>query len=92
MEPQTGTMATMASITVKNIEQEILDGLAAKAALEGMSVQQFTREILRRYATLLTPSEIVARQRAAREQQLTPEESERQAKAWAKVKQVPRPW
>ena len=92
MEPPVVTIATMASITVKNIEQEILDGLAAKAALEGMSVQQFTREILRRYATLLTPSEIVARQRAAREQPLTPEELERQEKAWAKVKQVPRPW
>ena len=82
----------MASITVKNIEQETLDCLAAKAALEGVSVQQYTRDILRRFAQVLTTSEILARQKAARENPPTEEELTRQEAAWAKVRQAPKAW
>ncbi len=82
----------MASITVKNIEQETLDGLAAKAALEGVSVQQYTRDILRRFAQVLTTREILARQKAARENPPTEEELTRQEAAWAKVRQAPKAW
>lgn len=87
-----GYNGEMASITVKNIEQETLDGLAAKAALEGVSVQQYTRDILRRFAQVLTTSEILARQKAARENPPTEEELTRQEAAWAKVRQAPKAW
>ena len=82
----------MASITVKNIEQDVLDGLAAKAALEGVSVQAYTREILRRFASVLSSAEIHARQQAARDSPIDPQEQERIAAAWSAVRRERRKW
>ena len=42
----------MSVLTVKNLDPEVLDGLAQRAAAEGRSVQDLAREILARGAAL----------------------------------------
>lgn len=51
-------------INVKNIPAEVAERLTEQAAAEGMSQQQWIRQVLRRAAGRLSPSELV-RQRAS---------------------------
>ena len=47
-----GTMESMSVLTVKNLDPEVLEGLADRAAAEGRSVQDLARETLARAAAL----------------------------------------
>ena len=54
---QNGTVRSM-DISIKNLEPEIVQRLAAQAEIEGMSAQEWMRQVLRRAASLLTPTEL----------------------------------
>jgi hypothetical protein len=51
-------------VNVKNLEPEVVRRLAEQAAAEGMSQQEWLRQVLRRTAARTSPAELVA-QRAA---------------------------
>ena len=45
---------------MKNLEPEVVARLAEQAAAEGMSQQEWVRQVLRRTAARLSPAELVA--------------------------------
>jgi plasmid stability protein len=47
-------------VNVKNLEPEVVERLAQQAAAEGMSQQEWLRQILRRSAARLSPAELLA--------------------------------
>ncbi len=47
-------------MNIKNLEREVLARLAEQAAAEGMSQQEWMRQILRRTADRLSPAELAA--------------------------------
>jgi hypothetical protein len=47
-------------VNVKNLEPEVVARLAEQAAAEGMSQQEWIRQVLRRTAARLSPAELVA--------------------------------
>lgn len=47
-------------MNVKNLEPDVVARLAEQAAAEGMSQQQWVRQVLRRTAARLSPAELVA--------------------------------
>jgi hypothetical protein len=51
-------------VNVKGIEPEVVARLAEQAAAEGMSQQEWVRQLLRRTAARLSPAELLA-QRAS---------------------------
>jgi plasmid stability protein len=51
---------TVVDINVKNLDPEIAERLAAQAAAEGMSQQEWIRQTLRRSASRLSPAELLA--------------------------------
>ena len=67
----------MATLTLKMVEDDVLERLAQKAAADGRSVQEYVRRLLERDARMSTSAELLARQRAARTADLTSEERER---------------
>lgn len=48
-------------VNVKGLEPDIVARLAEQAAAEGMSQQEWIRQVLRRTAARLSPAELVAR-------------------------------
>jgi hypothetical protein len=52
------------NVNVKNVEPEVLDRLAAQAAAEGMSQQEWIRQVLRRTAARLSPAELLSQRQA----------------------------
>jgi len=62
---RTGTIGPM-DVNVKGLEPEVAERLAQQAAAEGLSQQEWVRQVLRRTASRLSPAELVA-QRAALE-------------------------
>jgi hypothetical protein len=52
-------------VNVKNLEREVVARLAEQAAAEGMSQQEWLRQVLRRTAARLSPAELVAQRGAA---------------------------
>lgn len=48
-------------VNVKGLETDVVARLAEQAAAEGMSQQEWIRQVLRRTASRLSPAEIVAR-------------------------------
>lgn len=55
---------TNVDLNVKNLEPEVLDRLAEQAATEGLSQQEWIRQVLRRTAARLSPAELVAQRTA----------------------------
>lgn len=53
-------------VNVKNLEPEVVARLAEQAAAEGMSQQEWVRQVLRRTAARFSPAELLA-QRASSE-------------------------
>jgi hypothetical protein len=47
-------------INVKNLDPEVVQRLAAQGAAEGMSQQEWIRQVLRRTASRLSPAELMA--------------------------------
>lgn len=47
-------------VNVKNLESIVVERLAEQAAAEGMSQQEWMRQILRRAAARLSPAELMA--------------------------------
>lgn len=54
----------LVDVNVKGLEPQVVSRLAEQAAAEGMSQQEWVRQVLRRTAARLSPSELVA-QRAS---------------------------
>ena len=52
-------------VNVKSLEPEVLARLAEQAAAEGMSQQEWLRQVLRRTAARLSPAELVAQRATA---------------------------
>jgi hypothetical protein len=52
-------------VNVKGLEPDVVARLAEQAATEGMSQQEWIRQVLRRTAARLSPAELVARRAAA---------------------------
>lgn len=50
-------------VNIKNLEPETVARLAEQAAAEGMSQQEWLRQILRRTASRLSPTELLAQRR-----------------------------
>lgn len=48
-------------VNVKGLEPEVVGRLAEQAAAEGMSQQEWIRQVLRRTAARMSPAELVAR-------------------------------
>jgi hypothetical protein len=59
-------------LNVKGLDPEVADRLAAQAAAEGLSQQEWIRQVLRRTAARLSPAELLA-QRAAVQPMSDPE-------------------
>jgi hypothetical protein len=55
---QIGTIPHM-DLNVKNLEPEVAARLAEQAAAEGLSQQEWIRQVLRRTAARLSPAELV---------------------------------
>ncbi len=49
---------------MKNVDAEVLTRLAAQAAAEGMSQQEWIRQVLRRTAARLSPAELLVQRQA----------------------------
>jgi predicted transcriptional regulator len=47
-------------VNVKNVDPEVMARLAEQAAVEGMSQQEWMRQVLRRTAQRLSPAELIA--------------------------------
>lgn len=56
----------LVDVNVKNIEPDVVARLAEQAAAEGMSQQEWMRQVLRRTAARFSPAELLA-QRASSE-------------------------
>lgn len=52
-------------VNVKNLEDDVVERLAAQAAAEGVSQQEWMRQILRRSAARLSPAELLAQRSAS---------------------------
>lgn len=52
-------------LNIKNLEPEVVARLAEQAATEGMSQQEWVRQLLRRASGRLSPAELVAQRSAA---------------------------
>jgi len=50
----------LVDLNVKGLEPEVIDRLAQQAAAEGLSQQEWVRQVLRRTASRLSPAELVA--------------------------------
>lgn len=48
-------------INIKNVDPELVGRLAEQAAAEGLSQQEWLRQVLRRTAARLSPAELMAR-------------------------------
>jgi hypothetical protein len=53
-------------LNVKGLEPEVADRLAEQAAAEGLSQQEWVRQILRRAAARLSPAELMAQRESLR--------------------------
>lgn len=52
-------------VNVKNLESSVVERLAEQAAAEGMSQQEWMRQVLRRSAARLSPAELMAARSAS---------------------------